>query len=629
MMEFTNTYRVDLREMNFLLWEQFRIDKTVLQSPMINDYDKDFVTDLLFRARDFAYNEIGPTYQASDREGCELLEDGSVRIPSCFYPVWEKYDEAQWGRLSAPPEYNGLACPYIVAQMINEIYMGASPTFMVYSGFCSPGMYLIERFGTQALKDKFCIPLAENRWGACLCMTEPNAGTDVGAGRSKAIPQDDGSYHIEGGKIFISAGMHDLMENIVYIVLARVEGAPQGTTGLSCFIVPRFEQDENGEFIDNHVRCLGIEKKMGLHGCSTAQLAFGEGGVCKGYLLGERENIGIRQLSTMMNMARIATGIYALGLSSRAYMSAVEYAQERIQGTDFRQAFNPKAEKVPIIRHNDVRRMLLEMKSKVEGCRALVVKLTYHQSFVGDIELRLRDEVGIYDEIHDDLKYHQNIVNLLTPIVKAYNSDQAWRVCELAIQVFGGHGYISDHPVEQCARDVKILAIWEGTNFIQSADLMRDKLAMGRPSKLFDLFQNEVNKDIEKMRASGFMNAELDSLVEHLGILVDTHKLMGTWVRERKIELIFGVSTRILEMMAEVTLSWLLLDAAIVAHQALENLSDEKDEAFYKGKIASAEFYVRNILPGVKSKADIIASEDTSFTDIDLGIFNERSDMFA
>ena len=513
--------------------------------------------------------------------------------------------------------------------MVNEIFMGASPTFMIYSGFCSPAMYLIERFGTDDLKARFTQKLAEQSWGACLCMTEPNAGTDVGAARTKAIKQDDGTYLIEGGKIFISSGMHDLTENIVYIVLARVEGAPDGTTGLSCFVVPRFNQLDDGTLEDNNVRCVRLEEKMGLHGCATAQLTYGESGPCKAYLLGERENIGIRQLSTMMHMARISTGIYALGLANRAYMSAVEYANERIQGVDFRQAFNPKAEKVAIIKHADVRRMLLEMKSKVEGCRALVHKLTYHQSIRSDIEVAQQNNLSLPDNWKELHKYHESLVNLLTPIVKAYTSDQAWRVSETAIQVFGGHGYICDHPVEQCARDSKILSIWEGTNFIQSADLMRDKLAMGRNSKLLALYKSEVEKSITDIREAGFMAKEVDELEASLNTLIETHALMGQWVRERKMEFIFGVSTRFLEMMSEVTLAWLLLDAAAISLHALKDLEDESDEAFYKGKVASAEFFVRNILPGVKSKADIIALEDPSFIEADIDIFSKRSDRYV
>ena len=632
-MDFNNNYRVDLRDLNFLLWEQFDIENTLLDPTINSEYSKDFIQQLLFHARDFAYNELGANYQRADREGCKLLDNGTVQLPSKYQDIWQKFTYAQWGRLSSPQKYDGLSSPYMVAQMVYEVFQGADPSFMVYPGFCSPAMYLIERFATDDVKQRFSHKLATNEWTACLCMTEPQAGSDVGAITTKAIPQADGSYHIEGGKIFISGGMHELTDNIVYMLLARVEGARSGTTGLSCFVVPRFNLQENGSLVDamvdNHVRCIRLEDKMGIHGCATAQLSFGDNGPCKAYLLGERENIGLRQLSTMMHMARISTGIYALGLAGRAYMSAAEYAADRGQGTSFKEAFNPRAEKVSIMAHVDVRRMLLEMKSKVEGCRALIHKLTFHQSWVTNLQVLEEMHPEKSEQYQAQSKHHESLVNLLTPIVKAYTSDQAWRVAELAIQVYGGHGYVKDHPVEQVARDVKILSIWEGTSFIQSADLMKDKLGMGLTSKLLVIYQEQVEASINRNRDAGVLLAETDALEQALAIFIKTHALMGKWVKERKVEMIFSVSTRVLEMMAEVTLSWLLLDGAVIAVQKLENLEDPQDEAFYQGKIAGAQFYINNILPGVKSKAEIIAKEDTSALDATGDIFLQRTDLYG
>nr|WP_256489575.1 acyl-CoA dehydrogenase [Pleionea sp. CnH1-48] len=462
-------------------------------------------------------------------------------------------------------------------------------------------------------------------------MTEAEAGSDVGALRTKAIKQDNGSYRIEGEKIFISAGMHDLADNIAYIVLARPEGAPSGTAGLSCFVVPRFRLNEKGEPAEsNGVHCVRLEEKMGLHGCATAHLEFGLQEPCYGYLLGDRENIGLFQLLNMMNLARIATGIYALGMASSAYLNAAEYASGRVQGADFRQAFNPRAAKVPIIQHVDVKRMLLEMKSKVEGCRALIVKLSFHQSMAMNIEFENahdKDKKAPWREEHFK---HQGIVNLLTPIVKAYTSDQAWRIAELAMQVYGGHGYIADHPLEQYARDIKILSIWEGTNFMQSADLMRDKLAMGRDSKLLKLFHNEVSAFLDEHRGNNVLHSELLTLERAVGTLVEAHALMGQWVKERKLEMIFGVSTRFLEMMAEVTISWLLLDGALIAQSAITASDVNDDEkAFYEGRILSAQFYIHNILPNVFSKYEIIKREDVSALESNSDTFMTRSQQYA
>ena len=672
----TNAFRVDLRDQMFLLWEQFRAQDTVLDSQIYPEFDQAFCQYLITHAKDFAYQEMGPLYQVSDRQGARLsyeageLEEacnkeqmGKVILPPGFEQLWQSYKEAGWGRLGSPLEYDGLGAPYLISQSINEIFMGANPAFMIYSGFASPALYLIDKFGNNQLKSRFCEPLAKNDFAACLCMTEPDAGSDVGNIRTKAIKQDNGMYRIEGEKIFISAGMHDLNENIAYIVLARVEGAKKGTVGLSCFVVPRYQLgDMNGSVahqkeeqkgsqlgsdldsclgspIDNGVRCVRLEQKMGLHGCATAQISFGQVAPCYGYLLGERENVGLKQLMTMMNLARIATGIYALGMASSAYLNAAEYAGNRIQGTSFKEAFNPRAQRVAIIEHIDVKRMLLEMKSKVEGCRALILKLCMHQSQLMNLNIRQANPEQFEqshtaedkEKIEAQAYRHQSLVNLLTPIVKAYTSDQAFHVAETAIQVYGGHGYISDNPVEQYARDIKVMSLWEGTNFVQSADLFRDKLAMGRHSKLLALYQEEIMNFLNTAKSDEAIFSafapQAKRLEDALNCLVETHKLMGSWIRQQKMERIFAVSTRFLEMMAEVTLGWLLLDSMMVAKRALINLENSNDEAFYQGKIQSGLFFMNNTLPNVFAKAQVIALEDDSAEEASAEMFLSRREV--
>ncbi|KJZ14931.1 hypothetical protein TW85_07485 [Marinomonas sp. S3726] len=648
----------------FLLWEQFRAQDTVLDSQIYPEFNLAFCQYLITHAKDFAYQEMGPLYQVSDRQGAKLSYEageqgeasnkeqiGKVILPPGFEQLWQSYKEAGWGRLGSPLEYDGLGAPYLISQSINEIFMGANPAFMIYSGFASPALYLIDKFGDDQLKSRFCEPLAKNDFAACLCMTEPDAGSDVGNIRTKAVKQDNGMYRIEGEKIFISAGMHDLNDNIAYIVLARVEGAKKGTVGLSCFVVPRYQLESEqtgsqldsqlGSPIDNGVRCVRLEKKMGLHGCATAQISFGQAAPCYGYLLGERENVGLKQLMTMMNLARIATGIYALGMASSAYLNAAEYAGNRIQGTSFKEAFNPRAQRVAIIEHIDVKRMLLEMKSKVEGCRALILKLCMHQSQLMNLNIMQANPeqfeqnhtAADKEEIEAQAYRHQSLVNLLTPIVKAYTSDQAFHVAETAIQVYGGHGYISDNPVEQYARDIKVMSLWEGTNFVQSADLFRDKLAMGRHSKLLALYQEEIMGFLTTAKSdeatfSAFA-PQAKRLEDALNCLVDTHKLMGSWIRQQKMERIFAVSTRFLEMMAEVTLGWLLLDSMMVAKRALvANDSPEPEEqAFYQGKIQSGLFFMNNTVPNVFAKAQVIALEDDSAEEASAEMFLSRGEV--
>ncbi|MGB0942625.1 MAG: acyl-CoA dehydrogenase [Marinomonas sp.] len=658
----TNAFRVDLRDQMFLLWEQFRAQDTVLDSQIYPEFDQAFCQYLITHAKDFAYQEMGPLYQVSDRQGAKLSYEageqgeasnkeqiGKVILPPGFEQLWQNYKEAGWGRLGSPLEYDGLGAPYLISQSINEIFMGANPAFMIYSGFASPALYLIDKFGDDQLKSRFCEPLAKNYFAACLCMTEPDAGSDVGNIRTKAVKQDNGMYRIEGEKIFISAGMHDLNDNIAYIVLARVEGAKKGTVGLSCFVVPRYQLESEqtgsqldsqlGSPIDNGVRCVRLEQKMGLHGCATAQISFGQAAPCYGYLLGERENVGLKQLMTMMNLARIATGIYALGMASSAYLNAAEYAGNRIQGTSFKEAFNPRAQRVAIIEHIDVKRMLLEMKSKVEGCRALILKLCMHQSQLMNLNIRQANPEQFEqshaaedkEKIEAQAYRHQSLVNLLTPIVKAYTSDQAFHVAETAIQVYGGHGYISDNPVEQYARDIKVMSLWEGTNFVQSADLFRDKLAMGRHSKLLALYQEEIMDFLTSAKSDeatfSAFSPQAKRLEDALNCLVDTHKLMGSWIRQQKMERIFAVSTRFLEMMAEVTLGWLLLDSMMVAKRALINQENANDEAFYQGKIQSGLFFMNNTLPNVFAKAQVIALEDDSAEEASAEMFLSRREV--
>jgi acyl-CoA dehydrogenase len=625
-----NVYRVDLRELEFVLFEQFRIDQDLLGRAPYQQFDADTTRQMMRLARDFAYQEMGPLYQSSDRDGCTLRADGTVRLPDGYQALWNKYIAAGWGAMGTA------GAPYVLGMPILEMFLGANPSFTCYSGFCGSLAEMIRTFGSVALQDMFCDKLATSAWSACMCITEPGAGSDVGNIGTRAVRQDDGSYLLQGGKIFISAGYHDLTENTVYAVLARVQGAPGGTLGLSCFVVPRYAVTADGGIgADNHVRCVRLEQKMGLHGCATAQLSFGDSGPCRAYLLGEKENIGLRQLFLMMNQARISTGIFGLGMASSAYLNAAEYAAGRVQGSGLRQSFNPRAPRLPIIEHHDVRRMLLEMKSKVEGCRALIYKLALHVSQAQALRAVPAHTAAC---ARDDaatavaLRRHDGLVNLLTPIVKAYASDQAWRVAELAIQVHGGYGYTSDYPVEQYARDIKILAIWEGTNYIQAADLVRDKLAMGKESTLLRLYEGEIRQSIAAGADHGLLHHEFSRLGEAMDVPCAMHRRCAAWTAQGKMELAFAFATRFLESMAEVTLAWLLLDAAVIAARRLREIGSagaQDDTPFYRGKILSAQFFVGNQLPMIHGRARSMEEADESVLQADAGIFLERSQLYV
>lgn len=592
-----------VRDMRFLLWQQFRVQDTLLTLPgmQASDLDQSLLDTLLEQAQRFASRELDPVNIESDQQGCSLNSDGSVQLPERYAAIWQKLVQAGWTQL-AKPLAGKIALPMVARQAYLELFFGACPAFMMYGGFGAPIADLIRRDGNAHLQRIFSDKLLSLDWGACFCMTEPQAGSDVGAITTRALPQADGSYRLEGEKIFITAGMHDLVENLVYLVVARLPDAPAGTLGLSCFLVPRFKLNAEGATTPeaNGVQVTRIEKKMGLAGCATTALTFGLDAPCTGYMLGTA-NTALRQLGTLMAQARMSTGLIALGIASKAYQNAAHYAQQRQQGAAIRQALNPKAPRVAIAQHADVQRMLLEMKAKVEGCRALLTKLSLHYSFLNLEELA---NTGMDP---DTREMHERWVVLLTPLVKAYHSDQAWRISELAIQVYGGHGYIRDNPVEQAARDCKILSIWEGTNFMQSAELIREKCAMGRPSVILEQALHAIGELLENPSCRAHFPDETTQLAQALSTLRATHNAMGAFTKARHIDHVFFNSTRYLKLMAETLITWLLLDGALLAKEQLAQAETSEDERrFLTGRITSMKYFVHYLLPLSMAEASII-----------------------
>jgi len=396
----------------------------------------------------------------------------------------------------------------------------------------------------------------------------------------------------------------------VYFVLARIEGAPEGTRGLSCFVVTKYHINEDGscgEF--NNVNCDVVEKKMGLKGNATTQLTFGDTGPCYGTLLGDSENKGLSQLIMLMNLARVATGTYALGLASSAYYSAAEYADERIQGTSIKAMAAPGAQRLSIIEHMDVKRMLLDMKSKTEGMRSLVLKAANYSS----LAMTLSDAEG---EQKQQRRKYEALSDLLTPVVKAYCSDLAWQVCETAIQVHGGYGFMSEFPVEQNARDVKIMSIWEGTNYMQSADLVRSKLALGKKSRAFDYFKQEIIDFYEQKHLVPELAEEFDSLASAVTSLSQGLSLFGDWLSNGDMEQIYLMSTRFMQCFGDVIFAWLLLENAVAASKQITNDKRDYDETFYQGKIYSARFFFKNTLKHLDSKLSAISKVDDDFNQL-------------
>ena len=601
-----NRYKADLRELRFLLFEQFKLGELLNQAPF-EAWGPDEANMVIDEAYKFACDVLGPLNQVGDREGCRL-EDGAVKTPTGFKDAWQKLYEAGWKTLPTDPEYGGQGAPFTLTVVVEEFLCGANAAFNMYPGLAFGAAEVIAHFGTEAQKQTYLRPIYEGRWGGTMCLTEPHAGSDVGASRSTAKKLEDGRYLIRGTKLFISGGDHDMAENVIHLVLARVDGAPPGTKGLSLFIVPKRRVGADGSSGEsNDVGVGAIEHKMGINGSATCLLNFGESDGCIGELVGTAENQGMPQMFRMMNGARIGVGLQSVAVASAAYLNALEYAKDRKQGPHITQWKDPTAPKVAIIEHPDVRRMLLDMKSRVEGIRALIVKLARHQ-----------DAVTVFQGKDDrQAAYHQGQVDLLVPLVKAYGSDQAFRVCETAIQTYGGAGYIKDYPVEQYCRDAKIFSIYEGTNHIQAMDLVGRKLPQAGTQNLQNFLGDIATfvKANEKHPALGPLVKELEGA--HEALSSSAMRLM-MWFQAGKMSMVPLAANRFLEMMSEVAVGWLLLEGAKLAVDALEKLpeGEAKERAFYEGKKHAAFYYARNVLPHVKHAAEVLGREDASAIEI-------------
>lgn len=604
-----NRYKADLREHRFLLFEQFHLDDLFGRAPF-EGWGRQEADMVLDEAYKFCCEVLGPLNAIGDREGCRF-EGGKVKTPPGFRDAWKRLYEAGWKAIGAPAEYDGQGAPATLQICVEEFLCGANPAFNMYPGLAVGAAEVIQHFCTPAQKKLYLHRMLHGVWGGTMCLTEPHAGSDVGAARTSAKKLANGRYSIKGTKIFISAGDHDLTENIVHLVLARVEGAPPGTKGLSLFLVPKLKiTGEDGSLGgDNDVSVANIEHKMGINGSATCVLNFGDEDGCEGELVGEAENVGMIQMFKMMNTARIAVGLQGLAVASSAYLSALEYAKERKQGASIQNWKDATAPRVPIIEHADVRRMLLEMKSRVEGIRALVIKLARHQ-----------DEVTVLSGKDDAAAaYHQGQVDLLVPLVKAYSSDQAFRVCETAIQTYGGAGYLKDHPVEQSCRDAKIFSIYEGTNHIQAMDLVGRKLPQNGGQNL-QAFLGDIAKFVAETEAHPVLGPSVKELAAAQEAVAGMAMRLLSWFQMGKMDVVPLVANRVLEMMSETAVGWLLLDGARIASAALDALpagpEGDRDRAFYQGKVFAARYFARNVLPNVKATADVLAREDTAALEI-------------
>ena len=459
------TYTAPLADMRFVLNDLLG-EEQIGDLPGADEVTPDLVDAILEEAAKVCEGLLFPLNRSGDEEGCHF-ENGVVRTPEGFKEAYRTFTEGGWTSLACDTEHGGQGLPETINTLVEEMICSANLSFGIYPGL-SRGVYLaLKAFGSEALKETYLPRLADGTWSGTMCLTESQCGTDLGLLNTRATPGDDGAYTITGTKIFISAGEHDLTENIIHLVLARTPDAPEGTRGISLFLVPKVSVAGDGSLGPaNGVACGSIEHKMGIHGSSTCVINFDD---ATGFLVGDL-NKGMRAMFVMMNTARLAVGIQGLGLAEAAYQGAAAYARERLQGRSLGGPKCPDKPADPIIVHPDVRRMLLTMRAYVEGARALGAWVSLHM----DVAARHADA--------DRRRQSQDLVELLTPVVKALFTDIGFEAGNLAMQVFGGHGYIREHGIEQYVRDARITQIYEGTNGIQALDLVGRKLShnMGR-----------------------------------------------------------------------------------------------------------------------------------------------------
>ncbi len=599
-----NFFKRKDRDSKFVLFEHIGVDK-LLEYKNFRDFTPDDFSMIIDEALKVGTDFLGPALQDGDRIGAEF-SDGEVSLPDSFHECWKAMAENGWIAPANAPEYGGQGLPQVVYGLITEFFTGANMAMITYSGLAVGAGRLIENFGTEEDKSLFVENMFTGVWGGTMCLTEPDAGTDNGYLRTKAVPDPDSDdsriFKIQGSKCFITSGQHDLTDNIVHLTIARIEGGPEGTKGISLFIIPKIWVNPDGSPGEpNDVVCGGIEHKMGIKGSATATINFGENGNCRGILLGEPHS-GMAKMFQMMNEMRLGTGTQALGVAASAYDTAREYAKERIQGPPFT---NRRAPRVPIIQHEDVRRMLMNLKAGTEAMRVFISKLYYLM------------DVSEHDPDKKVREQALRQVDLFTPLVKSYCSDFSYTLCREAIQVLGGVGYCSEFPVEQYARDSKILSIWEGVNYIQSLDLVGRKLAMENVT-VFQGWLDQVTAFAEQNAEDSDFSIDFDLLSRSarvLGAFVQT--FTGQFQEGGNMRLIPLNSYRFLDCFAEVAMGQLMLEQGLIAREKVKEVDPgSADGIFYKGKVETARFFCRNIMTNVFARETAMKIKDTSALDI-------------
>ena len=568
-------YKIQPKDVFFILKEQLSYGH-LCRLGRYRWLDEKTLDLLVTEAIRFAKGVLDPLNGIGDTEGARF-DQGQVTSPAAFRNTFLEFGRQGWIAVARDPEYGGQGFPNMMRIVVNEFMYGACQVFNMAASLTHGAAHLIEAFGNRDLKQTFVPRMYGGQWSGTMCLTEADAGSNLAAIQTHARPAGD-HYRIQGSKIFISWGEHDLTENIIHLVLARLKGAPDGTRGISLFVVPKHRVRKDGSLAEaNDVVCTRLEEKLGLHGSPTAALDFGSRDACIGYLCGEK-NRGLSHMFQMMNAARINTGVSGMALAGTAYRHALDYARQRVQGKDIT---GQEVKDVVILRHPDVRRMLMEMKALVDGMRSLI----YSAAFWSDLALDMPDSSKRH--------HYADLTEFLTPIIKAYCSAKGFQVCDTAIQCLGGHGYCKDYPLEQYLRDAKILSLYEGTNGIQSIDLMGRKIAI-RKGACLNAFRREVDGFCQTLRDHPGLGNPVRVLAETAEALwILTGELRTR--RETDPDHWAAVTYPALMAFGDVAVAWRLLDMARVAWPFLD--PGKASDAFYRGKVLQATYFAETQLP--------------------------------
>jgi len=570
-------YQAPLRDLRFVYYELFD-GESLAALPGYEEATSDLVEAVLEEMGKISGELLQPLNPTGDEEGCHF-EGGAVRTPAGFPEAYATVRDGGWIGLACRPEYGGQGMPHTVSIMVSELLCASNLSFAMYVGLTNGAYTALDHHGTDELKQRFLPKLGDGTWAGTMCLTEPQSGTDLGLVRTRAVPAEDGSYRVTGSKIFVSAGEHDLTENIVHLLLARLPDAPEGIKGISMFVVPKL-REEDGALVENGVSCASIEHKMGIKASSTCVINFDD---AVGYLVGE-PNRGMKAMFTMMNAARLHVGVQGLALADAAYQGAVAFARERLQGRALTGPRFPNQEADPILVHPDVRRMLLSMRAFTEGARALTAWAALeidHAETSADPERR---------------KEADDLASLLTPVIKAFQTDLGFEMANVGLQVCGGYGYTREYGMEQLVRDARITQIYEGTNGIQSLDLVGRKLPahMGRYLRRFF---HPVAGFLEREQAAS--DPAMEEFVAPVAKAFDRLQRATAWLAQEGMkdpDQAGAAAAEYLHLFGYTALGYLWARMAKLA-LAKEAETTGEEAVFYQAKLATARFYMQRMLP--------------------------------